>query len=405
MRSAARCSVGTPGELPPGREGGRPWHVGGGTRRELDGGAVAELVEVLAAERGVLVAGDGAGDPDEVLALARALGWPVLAEPTSGCRRVAADVVVGAFDSILRHGPTAAALAPTVVVHLGGRPASKVLGRWLAELDATTVVLDGGGRWIDPDRRADRLLHVDPTAACRALRSAVGERGSDGRWLTSWTAAESAAQHAIGEVVAAHPGPTEPAVARALVAGLPEGATLVVSSSMPVRDVEWCSAPRNGLRVLANRGANGIDGVVSTAIGSALAGGDRTAVLVGDVAFLHDGTALIGAAARGVDLLVVVVDNDGGGIFSFLPQAAALGAERFEQLFGTPHGIDLTALAAAHGLPVAEPATAAEVGEAIAAGVAAGGVRVVRVRTDRAANVAVHDELVAAVGAALDALG
>ena len=177
---------------------------------------------------------------------------------------------------------------------------------------------------------------------------------------------------------------------------------------MPVRDVEWYGAPRDEVRVLANRGANGIDGVTSTAVGVALAAAAAepsppTALLVGDVAFLHDANGLLGAAERGIDLTIVVVDNDGGGIFSFLPQAHALAGDRFEQLFGTPHGVDLPTLCAAHGIVTIEPHEAGEVGPAISAAIAAGGVKVVRVRTDRAANVAVHDELHAAVAKALAA--
>ncbi|MCU1455874.1 MAG: 2-succinyl-5-enolpyruvyl-6-hydroxy-3-cyclohexene-carboxylic-acid synthase, partial [Acidimicrobiales bacterium] len=154
-------------------------------------------------------------------------------------------------------------------------------------------------------------------------------------------------------------------------------------------------------------------GVTSTAVGVAVAGAraaatraadaeaGRTVLLTGDVAFLHDANGLLGAAGRGIDLTVVVVDNDGGGIFSFLPQATELADERFEQLFGTPHGVDLPMLAAAHGLISLEPSAAADVGPTIAAAVRSGGVRLVRVRTERASNVAVHDELHAAVVAAL----
>ena len=167
--------------------------------------------------------------------------------------------------------------------------------------------------------------------------------------------------------------------------------------------MEWFGGRHPGVRVLANRGTNGIDGVVSTAVGAALASrgtGAPTAVLVGDVAFLHDANALLGLLERHVDLTIVVVDNDGGGIFSFLPQAEALPGERFEQLFGTPHGVDLALVAAAHGLVTIEPAAAADLATALGAALA-GGVQLVRVRTDRAANVAVHQELHAAVAAAL----
>jgi len=138
--------------------------------------------------------------------------------------------------------------------------------------------------------------------------------------------------------------------------------------------------------------ANGIDGVVSTAVGVALAGGP-TALLIGDVAFLHDTNGLLGLDARGVDLCIVVVDNDGGGIFSFLPQAGALKPEQFEQLFGTPHGVDLSMLAHAHGLPVLEATDDLTVGLAVQASLATGGVHVVLAKSNRVKNVAVHDEL------------
>jgi 2-succinyl-5-enolpyruvyl-6-hydroxy-3-cyclohexene-1-carboxylate synthase len=197
------------------------------------------------------------------------------------------------------------------------------------------------------------------------------------------------------------PDLTEPAVARHLVGVLPEGATLVVASSMPVRDVEWYGAPRAGLRVLANRGANGIDGVVSTATGVALSKGGPTAALVGDVALLHDSNALLGLARRPTRLAVVVVDNRGGGIFSFLPQAAAVPPERFELLFGTPHDVDLAALAAVHGLPARTATTPGDYRRALAEALDDQGSTVVVARTERAANVAAHDELHAAIAARL----
>ena len=290
---------------------------------------------------------------------------------------------------------------PEVVLRLGAPWASKVLAGWLASLDAEQVLVDPYGVWMDADRTAAAVVACDPTILCLALAKA-GVTSVDRGWLEGWRAAEAAAQRAVDDVLGAHEEPTEPGVARTVVASLPAGASLVTSSSMPVRDVEWYGAPRDGLRVHANRGANGIDGVVSTALGVALAGPSRpTAALVGDVAFLHDQGALVGAVDAGAPCTLVVVDNDGGGIFSFLPLADALPAARFEQLFGTPHGADLAAIARAHRVPVSQPGTAAEVGPAVVEAVAAGGVRMVHVRTDRAANVRVHDELHEAVVASL----
>jgi 2-succinyl-5-enolpyruvyl-6-hydroxy-3-cyclohexene-1-carboxylate synthase len=215
-------------------------------------------------------------------------------------------------------------------------------------------------------------------------------------WGDWWQSAELAAQQAIDSVLSSYSSTTEPGVARTLTGLLGAGSTLFVSSSMPIRDVEWFGHPGMTARLLANRGANGIDGVVSTALGVA-ARSDSTVALVGDLAFLHDSGGLVGAARRGTQLVFVVVDNDGGGIFSFLPQADVLADERFEQLFATPHGLDLAGLAAVHGLPTTRVEASDELGPAVSQAIAAGGVRVVLVTTDRRANREIHDEINAAV--------
>ncbi len=166
---------------------------------------------------------------------------------------------------------------------------------------------------------------------------------------------------------------------------------------MPVRDVEWFGQSNSQTRVYSNRGANGIDGVIATAIGVAVGSGERTVVLLGDVAFCHDQSSLTALAARRLPLTIVVVDNDGGGIFSFLPQAATLAPERFEQLFGTPHGTDVLAVARAHGLGTATATAADE----LRAACADDGVNVVRIASNRAEHVLVHERVNAAVAAAI----
>jgi 2-succinyl-5-enolpyruvyl-6-hydroxy-3-cyclohexene-1-carboxylate synthase len=265
-----------------------------------------------------------------------------------------------------------------------------VLAQWLAALDAPQLVVGDG--WVDPEHTATAVLAAMPRI----------DAARDDAWCAQWLDAEALAQRAMDDVLTAKEQLTEPFVARTVAA---HASTLVVSSSMPVRDVEWYAAPRDGLRVLANRGANGIDGVVSTAVGVAIATGEPVTVLVGDIAFLHDSNALLGLAARAIDLTIVVVDNRGGGIFSFLPQASELPAATFESLFGTPHDVDLPLLAAAHGIPtlrVHEPdglVTALEVASATP------GVHVVLAATDRHANVAVHDEIHRAVAEALSSRG
>lgn len=394
--------VGLPAGLPAGRADGSPWHTSGGGRVSVQRSGTERLAALLDVDRGLIVAGAGCGEPGAVLALAEATGWPVIADPRSGCRMPHRSVVAHA-DALLRHVPTADELKPDAVLRLGAPPASKVVGQWLASSGAAQVAVDQHGRWFDADRTAHHVLAADPTAVVTALRRLVG-RPPSAQWGERWTAVEEVASVSVESALAGFDVLVEPAIARGLVVALPAESTLVVSSSMPIRDVEWYGGPTGYKRVLANRGANGIDGVVSTAVGVALDArgtGRHTAVLVGDVAMLHDSNALLGLGGREVDLTIVVVDNDGGGIFSFLPQADALVAERFDLLFGTPHAVDLATLAAAHGISTTSVTSVEEMQAAVAAAMSSGGVRVVLARTDRFGNVAVHDRIHEAVADSL----
>lgn len=386
------------GDPPRGRRGFQPWH----RADRAPGTPSRDLAAELHGRRGVIVAGKRSGRT-AIHHLAQALGWPVLADPPSQAR--GGPTAVAAFDEVLRVDTFAPAGQVECVLRLGDPPASKVLSQWLAGLDgADQIVVDPYGRWPDPERRAARIVHADPTAFCSELMDAV-HPAPEG-WLARWTDAEAAAQRTIDSVLAGHAEATEPAVARAITTPDPDGigddVSLFVSSSMPIRDVEWYGHPASPHRVHANRGANGIDGIVSSALGVAAASGPAGVVaLVGDLAFLYDAGGLLGATRRDLRCTFVVLDNGGGGIFSFLPQAEALPAERFEQLFGTPQSVDLVALAAVHGVAAETVDRANEVVPAVRRSLGAGGVRLVVVRTDRAANVAVHDELHAAVAAAL----
>ena len=386
--------LGAAGPLPdprPGAEGPWAWRTAAPEPQEPTIDPRADL----AGRSGVVLAGPGAGDGEALAAVAEALGWPVIAAAQAPVWRIQGATVAGA-DAFLRDPMVAEALRPEVVVHLGLPVASRVVGEWAAASGATHLAAAGPGRWVDPHGVAAVVLDddLDRLLAAWAARLDGIEPVEGGAWRRRWQAASEAAIGAITEVLDHGPSPTEPGAAAALVDGLPPGARLVVSSSMPVRDLEWYVAGGRDVEVLANRGANGIDGVVSTAVGAAL-GGDPTALLIGDVAFLHDSNGLLGAAARGIDLLIVVVDNDGGGIFSFLPQAEALPDPEFEQLFGTPHGLDLAGLASAYGVPATVVET--ELASHVRGALAAGGVQVLVVRTDRAANRALHRRLNEAV--------
>ena len=359
-------------------------------RGQVDVAAALRLLDVT---RGIIVVGRGASAA-EVASLAATLEWPVLADPRSGCRHL--PQAISAFDSLLRDKAFAAAHRPQAVLQLGEPPASKVLGEWLQIADSPHVQVHAQPRVIDPLGIVDLRLVASPAAVCGQLEVLPGAAGT--AWLQEWVSAERRAQRAIADVLAREAVLSEPAVARVLTSdGMPSGAQLVVSSSMPIRDVEWFGAGAVGVTVHSNRGVNGIDGVIATGIGVALATGAPTVVLLGDVAFCHDASSLTALAGRDLQLAIVVVDNDGGGIFSFLPQATTLSPARFEQLFGTPHGTDVLALAAAHGLRTCTAIGAAE----LLAAVAQPGLAVIRVVSDRSANVAMHDRLHVAVASTL----
>jgi 2-succinyl-5-enolpyruvyl-6-hydroxy-3-cyclohexene-1-carboxylate synthase len=398
--------VGTPGPLPPARPVG-PWHRRSDAAVESDPAAIRLVVDAAVSRRGVILAGRSAGSPldgQAVHAMGRALGWPVIADPRSGCR-TPGSTTVSHIDALVRVGQWADAHVPEVVIQLGEPPASKVVGQWIAASGATVLAVDPDGWWFDADRQVAALVVADPSRLARDIAGGLRPIDAvDASWCRSFVEADRRAAQAIEDLLAARDGATEPGVARAALAGVPDGGAMVVASSMPVRDVEWFGAPRTNARVVSNRGANGIDGVTSTAVGVALTG-VPTVCLLGDVAFLHDTNGLLGAAARDVDLVLVDIDNDGGGIFSFLPQASQLGAERFEMLFGTPHGVDVAAIAAAHGIASTVVDSAAGVGQAVAEAVDRGGVHLVVARTDRGANVVLHDDLNASIAAAVLAGG
>jgi 2-succinyl-5-enolpyruvyl-6-hydroxy-3-cyclohexene-1-carboxylate synthase len=207
----------------------------------------------------------------------------------------------------------------------------------------------------------------------------------DDAWLKDWRSADLAATEAVDAVLDSSDEVTEPRLARDLVAGMPGGALLFSSASMPIRDLDQVMRPRRGIRVMANRGSSGIDGLVSSAIGAALAHSGRSYALLGDLAFLHDQNGLVlGPQERRPDLAIVVVNNEGGGIFSLLPQSSLPGP--FERVFGTPHRVDLSYVAAAHGLPFTRLDAASDLPKALAGE----GLRIVEARTDRVANADLH---------------
>lgn len=381
--------VGAVGALPARSDNASPR-----TTKALGTQVLAQLAARCSNKRGVIVAGNRGASPKQIEQLAATLGWPVLADPLGGARDENESAIRHA-DAWLRDAHLAAKFAPEVVLRFGTLPASKVVNAWLRDCQAEIIAVSNSPFLIDPDRRVTLHLVTDANSCCDDLGAVVSK--CDGAWLQLWQTAEIRARTVVAAELDNELVLSEPGVARCVAASLPTGAHLVVSSSMPIRDLEWFAGATSHLTISANRGANGIDGVVSTAVGAAVASNSPTALLIGDVAFLHDTNGLLELVTRAVDLRVVVIDNRGGGIFSFLPQRTVLGEERFERAFGTPHSVDLTALCAAHKLPVTTVASTDQLRQAVAQP----GPRVTIVQTKRTPNVAQHDHLTLSVIAAV----
>ncbi len=333
----------------------------------------------------LVVAGAGTPAPEGLAEFAARSGIPVLADPLSGARRGAA--AIARYDLLLRDPAFTADHRPDFIFRLGDLPTSKPLRAWLASLpDVAQIAFDPYATWQDPAGVVGMRLrsglpqpeHLDVEAG----------------WLDGWRAADAAA----GDAIAAQLDDqlSEPLVAARLVQWLPADATLFVASSMPIRDVEeFAPVSDTAPTVTANRGANGIDGTVSTAFGVAAATGKPVVLLIGDVALLHDVGGLLAASRLNLRLTIVLLNNDGGGIFHFLPVATQTDA--FEEHVATPHGVDFAQVAALYGLVYERPISPADLRAAVEISIADAKSSLIEVRTDREQNLALHRRIAEAV--------
>jgi 2-succinyl-5-enolpyruvyl-6-hydroxy-3-cyclohexene-1-carboxylate synthase len=381
-----------------GRPGGKPLTT---VHRE-PATATRELLDHLtrlinAHPRGLIIAGRQS-DPTlagPVAALARAAGYPVLAEPTSHLRAGEHDreLVVANYDALLR-SPNAD-LTPEIVVRFGDMVTSKATRQWLQSLESCSqVVVDPDGAWNEPTTIASELVRVDPAPLSDALATRLDQR-PESAWPDRWLAASRAAGEVIEEFFAELDQELfEPRVYRELARSAPPHSTVYVASSMPVRDLEtFFPAISTPVRFLANRGANGIDGLVSSGLGAAATAPGRTFLLVGDVGLYHDMNGLLAVKRLGVEATIVVLNNGGGAIFDFLPIAEH--PDGYEELFATPAGLDLGVVAALYDLPFTRVTSQGELHEALASP------GLVDVPLDRRRNVELHREIFARVAGAV----
>jgi 2-succinyl-5-enolpyruvyl-6-hydroxy-3-cyclohexene-1-carboxylate synthase len=363
----------------------------------------AFLREVSTGHRVVVVAGRLRVPPEGLVDLCAERGWPLLAEPLSGLREAAPE---SGYGGALSAGPLLAADAgfreqthPDLVIQVGAAPTSRGVQELIRGADRL-LIIDPDGLVADPDRRATLTIEDDPAdvvAVLRAGRSSLP--ATRPQWSGEWHAADRKVREAVDTLLDSWDEPFEGRIARDVAAAIPDGGVLFAGSSMPVRDLDTFMSPRAGLRVLANRGASGIDGLVSTTFGIAEVSGP-TYALLGDLSVLHDASGLLWGARRGPGAVLVVIDNNGGGIFSLLPQAS-LARDEFELLFGTPHGLDLEAIARAAGAGVRTVDSAGVLVPAMREAATSGGVQIVRVRVNRVRAVELRGEVSRAVSAAL----
>jgi 2-succinyl-5-enolpyruvyl-6-hydroxy-3-cyclohexene-1-carboxylate synthase len=359
------------------------------------------------ARRGLIVCGPQ-DDPELATAatqLSEKLGFPLVADVLSQTRNgaPASATVIGAYDSFLRDAGTVEALAPDLVLRFGATVVSKPLQQYLLHhRDAYQVLVAPDLTWSDPDLTADAVVYAGATAACEALSASLANVGTDGdeAWLGAWREAERLTLATLNALLTNESRVSEPGAFFALAEALPEDATVFAGNSMPVRDLDtFFPASAKRVRFLANRGASGIDGVVSAALGAGAVSAGRLVLMIGDLSFYHDMNGLVAARRFGLDATIVLLNNDGGGIFSFLPQAD--DPEHFEELFGTPHGLDFRPAAALYGLDYCVAETPAEYRAALAHSFATPGVGVIEVKTDRRENLALHRRLWREVALAL----
>jgi 2-succinyl-5-enolpyruvyl-6-hydroxy-3-cyclohexene-1-carboxylate synthase len=379
-----------------GRPDGQPWTRFRSQRTSADEspgpGSAGDELELPWTERGAVVCGDGDYDALALVELAERAGWPVLAEPSSGARR--GPNALSAYQQLLATPDFITAHQPDLIISAGRPGLSRGQLAFLGARSARrhVVIAQGPGRWADPPRAA-----TDVTPAVRLAGAPDAPQDAPvSAWLTGWRRADEAARRAVDAVLDADDSLTEPRLARDLLAALPEGALLWTGSSLPVRDIDFHFRPRADIRVLASRGASGIDGTTSAAIGAALAHDGPAFAVVGDLTFLHDAAGLaFGPREPRPDLCLIVINNDGGGIFSTLEQAAFTGS--FERLFGTPHGAGLTQLAAAFGVPYQRLEQPRDLTKALQGT----GLRIIEARTQREAGAALRARLREVAAAAI----
>ncbi|EUJ44005.1 2-succinyl-5-enolpyruvyl-6-hydroxy-3-cyclohexene-1-carboxylic-acid synthase [Paenilisteria rocourtiae] len=373
------------------------------THEVLEDAVIGQIIEACAGKRGVFVAGplDKKAFSPKLVALAEQVGWPILADPLSQLRSYGAlsDVVIDQYDAILQEKVACEALRPEVVVRFGAMPVSKPLMKWLEALeDVMFYVVDPGAAWKDPIKAVTNMIHCDEHFLVGALTAGWQEKTTND-WMVTWQRLNVKVKTVIAARMEILDRLDEGKLVFEMRAWIPERAGLFIGNSMPIRDIDTYFAQTNKqIRMLANRGANGIDGVVSSALGASLTE-QPMYLLIGDLSFYHDMNGLLMAKKYGLNLTIIVVNNNGGGIFSFLPQASE--PKYFETLFGTGADLDFRHTAALYEGDFHEVTDWDEFHDALDRAHFHKGLDIIEVKTNRYENVDAHRELWDAIKTAI----
>jgi 2-succinyl-5-enolpyruvyl-6-hydroxy-3-cyclohexene-1-carboxylate synthase len=361
---------------------------------------------VRAARRGLVVCGPYDGDERFAQAVSRFaahVGYPIFADPLSQMRSGTHDtrMVVGRYDALLRHADFATRMRPDLILRCGAMPTSKAFLQYVERhSDCRQIVIDPLGFWRDPTLLAADVARVDPTLLFEALADRIHSVDHDAKWRGAWVAAEQCAVTVINAHLSEGNELFEGKVFADLADLIPDRAVLYVGNSMPVRDLDgfWSVGSRR-VRFLCNRGANGIDGFVSSGLGAAAVSDTPVVMVTGDLGFYHDLNGLMAVKRHGVRAMIIVLNNNGGGIFGFLPQADC--GPPFEEFFVTPHGLDFRGAVEMYGATFIRICSWAEFHDAVRAALRADRTTVIEVPVDRARNIALHREIWAEIESAL----
>lgn len=363
--------------------------------RSLSASQIEAVATTLSkAKQGIIVCGELPHPEmkEVIVALAKKLAFPVLADPLSQLRSGSHDkaVIIDAYDTFLRDETAKAAFRPEVILRFGSMPVSKPLLLFMKkQKQAITLVVDGGAGWREPAGLATNMIYSEEKDFCLRIAESITSSPDD-EWLRLWQTVNGATKDALASV-RDEAELSEGKLFALLADMMPLDSTLFVGNSMPIRDLDTFFLNNGkGIQTIANRGANGIDGVVSTALGVSTVS-KNTVLAIGDLSFFHDMNGLLAAKLQKQNITILLVNNDGGGIFSFLPQANE--REHFETLFGTPHGLDFSHTAQLYGGKYNKVQNWDEFEKVFTESFEIQGLKIIEVPTERESNLQKHRNL------------